>query len=76
MRIQHDLRKRYWVFVVAAYYPSGGLDDIAHTTSDLEEARALKKAARDPYAYPSIFDSLENEMVDEEDNLWTAGDDR
>ena len=34
-----DLKRRYWVFVIWTYYPSGGLRDIEGAFDNLEDAQ-------------------------------------
>lgn len=61
MKIQHDLKKRYWLFDYARYYPSGGMFDLEFTTDSLDEA--LAKCSNDYYDHNHILDTHTGEIV-------------
>lgn len=56
-----DLEKRYWLFEIYKYYPSGGFEDISLTSDDLKEVmeKFNKSNSDDKY----IFDSLEKKNI-------------
>lgn len=54
-----ELRKRYWVFSIPGYYPSGGLYDVVATFNSEEDAVAC---ALEDYER-IVFDSKEFRYV-------------
>jgi len=39
--MEKDFKKRFWVYVIAEYYPSGGVHDVEDTFDSLHEAEKL-----------------------------------
>ena len=55
-----DLNKRYWLFTIEQYYPSGGLGDVRQTFDTIEEAEEkFQKIKNDEWGLMKIqiFDS-------------------
>ena len=52
-----DYKKRFWVFGMWTYYPSGGLGDIYGTFDTLEDARTCGRLGSYDHVY--IFDADE-----------------
>ena len=58
MRDDFDLRRRFWVFLITQYYPSGGLGDVAYTADTLQEVRDwLTKGRHRDLGEIDIFDA-------------------
>ena len=59
-----DLKKRYWLFSCDTYYPAGGLNDIADTFDDLEEAKvAMENESEQWLCALYIFDNETHEQI-------------
>ena len=68
-----DLKKRYWVFGIDQYYPSGGLSDVVFSTDNISTAWEYIKDPGKFRGYRSdsmfIFDSEKREYVEPEEGV-------
>lgn len=59
-----DLFKRYYIFKIPDYYPSGGMYDLEFTTDDESEALDLNlKFNKEPYYSSHVYDTLEKVFI-------------
>lgn len=56
-----DLSRRYWLFEISQYYPTGGIDDVSHTSDNLADLVLL--ANESTYDEVYIFDAQERKTV-------------
>ena len=63
-----DLTKRYWVFVIYYYYPSGGFHDIELTTDDEGEATKFATDKYSKYTDVEVFDRKKLKIIFEKKN--------
>ena len=60
-----DLDRRYWVFVMTQYYPSGGLSDIKATFESKKEAiHYAKEHDKTKYDWVEILDVNHRKTID------------
>lgn len=56
--------KRYIIFALEQYYPSGGFHDAHSSFDELEEAMVVMKKLEKKYASCHIFDCEEKQTID------------
>lgn len=63
------VNRRYWIFGIDEYYPSGGADDLVGTADDLEGCKkVIKDVDKTRHAdFYEVFDTLN--MIDVEVNI-------
>lgn len=52
---------RYMVFIIEAYYPSGGLGDVDFSSNDKDEAVAFAENSESRRVY--VWDRIDDEIV-------------
>ncbi|WP_339179270.1 hypothetical protein [Oceanobacillus sp. FSL W7-1293] len=62
--MNQDLTKRYWIFIIREYYPTGGLDDVVYTTDMLSDALDIQRENDGIWDEVYIFDSERRKVLE------------